>query len=166
MRRLPFSLAFAVLLAACSDVTGPGEPSPAPPSLKPQITREVVRTPLVDLQVPNECTGELITVNGTFISSMTTVQLDNGTLKTFVAQFAFARGVSDKGVPYVLINATASTQIDHGTSDASLLSVPFILRFIGRGPGNDYYMHSLVHIRKNPDGQTVSHIDQTDIGCK
>ena len=164
MHRSLLAALSAVLLLACSDATAPDDGSA--PLLRAQVTHDRVVTELAGLVTPNDCTGETIIADGRLTTTVHQVTTASGGTQFTIHQTAHASGVSDLGVRYNLILVTTATDIDHGTSDASVLTVPFTLKLVGQGPGNNSYLRSLVHITTNADGEVTSYIDRTEIGCQ
>ena len=164
MHRSMLATLSALFLIACSDATAPDEASR--PLLQALVAHDRVVTELTGLETLNECTGETIFADGTLTTVLHQVTTPSGGTQLMIHQTAKASGLSDLGVRYNLILVTSAADIDHGTTDASVLTVPFTLKLVGQGPGNDYYMRSLVHITTNADGVLTSYIDRTEFGCQ
>lgn len=164
MLRLLVPLSVVVVLVACSDTIAPTE-VPGPQA-KAQVIHDRVVTPLTGLVQINECSGETITSDGTLTTTIHQMTNGSGGTRFSIHQTAKADGISDAGVRYNLILVTSANDADHATSDGSVLSVPFTLKYVGQGPSNNYYMRSLVHITTNADGEVTSYIDRTVFGCR
>jgi hypothetical protein len=164
MRRLS-ALLLILSLSACAEATAPG--TDATPALKALVSRGTITIDLAGLVTPNDCTGEMITIEkGTLTERMQIVSTGAGGTVFRIHQTAHASGVSDLGIKYNLLIATSATQIDIGATDGTVLSVPFMLQIIGQGPSNNSYIHSIVHISTNADGTMTSHVDLGQAGCR
>ncbi|HSJ63323.1 MAG TPA: hypothetical protein VK922_05365 [Gemmatimonadaceae bacterium] len=164
MRRLS-ALLLILSLSACTEATSPD--TDATPSLKALVSRSTITIDLAGLVTPNDCTGEMITIEqGTLTERVQLVVTGAEDTVVRIHQTAHASGFSDLGVRYNLHLATSATQIDIGATNGMILSVPFMLQIVGQGPSNNSYIHSIVHISTNAAGTLTSHVDLGRAGCR
>lgn len=113
-----------------------------------------------------DCTGEYVTLEGTLhVLSHVTIT-DNKIVVKNHYQPQGITGVSESGVKYQAVGV--SQDIYNGSMVNGQSSYTSInnFRIIGRGPGNNFSVHTTIHFTFNADGVVTAQVYNNKVDCK
>ena len=164
MKRLAILPLLAFAVVGCQD-----SPTAVADDLSPAFaavaTTDVENIPLV-INVLIPCTGDVVTLEGTLHLVFHTTFNDNH----FVSKYHFSpqqlTGVSAMtGAKY------QGTGVTQGTTTGSFVNGQYSdtyvnnFRMIGQGPGNNYLVHSNIHVTFNANGDVTADHENTSVEC-
>jgi hypothetical protein len=120
--------------------------------------------------VPNPCTGELITVEGTQHFVFNSTVTENGMFHFQGHSNIQLQGVSESGAKYVLHQTQNShSNFDVFSDSADNFTSTTTLQFIRQGSEtaeDDFQQKVLVHVTINANGDLTSEVSTLEIECK
>lgn len=164
MKRLAILPVLALALAGCQDTPMAVEDEQSL-AFAAVATTTVEDIPLViNAFIP--CTGDVVLLEGTLHTVFHTTFNDNN----FVSKYHFSpqqlTGVSAMtGAQY------QGTGVTQGTTTGSFVNGQYSdtyvnnFRMIGQGPGNNYLVHSTIHVTFNANGDITADHENTSIEC-